>query len=154
MNQDQLNVVISLAVALLGGLAVGIEREWSSRAPGEHKRFAGVRTFALIGLIGALGVELIQFGQPAAGIAALACGVALIATSYFGSVSRGHRESTTEFAAIIVLAAGALAGTGRLELAAGINVLTAFLLVEKSRIHTLVFRIQSEELRAGVRFAV
>lgn len=40
---DLPDVVIRLAVAGLGGLAVGIEREWSGGARGRAPRFAGVR---------------------------------------------------------------------------------------------------------------
>ena len=145
---------ISLGVAALGGLAVGIEREWSGRIEGETPRFAGVRTFLLIGLLGALSVQLIQRGFPGTGTTILAAAALLIVIAYAGAASRGERESTTEFAAILVLAAGALAGTGKLALASAINAFTALVLVEKSRIHSLVFRIQSEELRAGFRFAV
>jgi uncharacterized membrane protein (DUF4010 family) len=37
---------------------------------------------------------------------------------------------------------------------AGLSVATAFVLLEKSRIHDLVYRIRSDELSAGMRFAV
>lgn len=58
--QEQLEIAIPLAVGALGGLAVGIEREWSARVEGEPPRFAGVRTFLLIGLLGALAVRRIH----------------------------------------------------------------------------------------------
>jgi hypothetical protein len=35
-------------------LAVGIEREWSGHATGPAARFAGARTFLLLGLLGGL----------------------------------------------------------------------------------------------------
>ena len=38
---------LPLVVSLLGGAAVGVEREWSGHAQGENARFAGVRTFTL-----------------------------------------------------------------------------------------------------------
>ena len=57
-----LSVATGLAVAGLAGLAVGIEREWSGHATGPAARFAGVRTFLLLGLLGGLAGWLIDGG--------------------------------------------------------------------------------------------
>jgi uncharacterized membrane protein YhiD involved in acid resistance len=45
---------IGLGVAALIGLVIGIERQWAGRASGPQARFAGVRTFFMLGLIGGL----------------------------------------------------------------------------------------------------
>jgi hypothetical protein len=47
-----------------------------------------------------------------------------------------------------------LAGIGAYRLASGIIALTCLLLVEKSRLHSLVARIDDVGLQAGVRFGV
>src|SRR6185295_472094 len=60
----------------------------------------------------------------------------------------------TEVAALVVLAAGVIAGIGSIRLASGITALVTLLLVEKSRLHALVERIDDVALRSGVRFAV
>ena len=86
---------------------------------------------------------------------ALVCAMALLIIVAYGVTAyQGHADGTTEVAALLVLTAGILAGTGKIALASAINAITALLLVEKSRIHGLVFRIQSEELSAAFRFAV
>jgi hypothetical protein len=41
--------VVGIAVAALGGAAVGLEREWSGHAGGPEAHFAGIRTFTLLG---------------------------------------------------------------------------------------------------------
>lgn len=151
---EQLDILISLTVASLGGMAVGIEREWSARADGKKSLFAGVRTFLLIGLLGALGVVFIRTDLAPMGIIILTATAAMVGIAYAISARSGNLDSTTEFAAILVLAAGALAGTGRLALASGINAFTALILAEKSGIHAMVFRLRTEELHAGIRFAV
>ncbi|MGH9856880.1 MAG: MgtC/SapB family protein, partial [Acidobacteriota bacterium] len=151
---DQLQILLRLAVGAIGGLAVGIEREWSGHAEGERPRFAGVRTFLLIGLLGSLSAVFMEFDFVAAGAAILAGSLLLIVIAYAATAYRGDRESTTEFAALIVTAAGTLAGTGQLAMASALNVFVAVVLMEKSRIHSFVFRIQSEDLRAGLHFAV
>ena len=49
---SDLDIAVRLGMAGLTGLAVGIEREWSGHASGPRARFAGVRTFLLLGLVG------------------------------------------------------------------------------------------------------
>jgi uncharacterized membrane protein (DUF4010 family) len=147
-------LAIRLAVATIGGLAVGIEREWSIKASGRFPRFAGVRTFTLLGLLGGLSVALQDSGFTAAGISLLAAAALLVVGAYCVTAYRHDVDGTTEVAALLVLASGALAGSGQLALASAINALIALILVEKSRIHSLVSQIQSEELSAAFRFAV
>ena len=153
-TDEQLQVVLRLAVGALGGLAVGIEREWSGKVEGEQPRFAGVRTFLLIGLLATLSSVFFELDLFAAGVSILGGSILLVAIAYSAGAYHGNRESTTEFAALIVIGAGTLAGTGQLALASAINVFVALVLVEKSRIHSFVYRIQSEDLTAGLRFAV
>jgi uncharacterized membrane protein (DUF4010 family) len=74
--------------------------------------------------------------------------------AYGLAARRGDVDGTTEVSALLVLAAGVLAGTGRLQLASALFAITALLLIEKSRIHALVHRIQSHTLQAAARFAV
>lgn len=60
-----------LGVALAIGLLIGVERGWSDRDEEEGTRVAGVRTFALIGLLGgAVALAAPSFGAffPAAGL--------------------------------------------------------------------------------------
>ena len=52
MISSELEGVTRLAIAGLIGLGVGVEREWSGRTTGPDARFAGIRTFLLIGLLG------------------------------------------------------------------------------------------------------
>jgi uncharacterized membrane protein (DUF4010 family) len=63
-------------------------------------------------------------------------------------------DGTTEVAALVVLAAGLLAGLGFVKLASGITALVTLVLVEKTRLHALVERVDEAGLRSGVRFAV
>ena len=41
--------ILSIAAAAVGGLAVGLERQWSGHASGPQAHFGGIRTFALLG---------------------------------------------------------------------------------------------------------
>ena len=150
---DPMEVGVRLAVAGLGGLGVGIEREWSSKVAGKQ-RFAGVRTFFLLGLIGGISAEIIARGFAAPGAAIFIAASAVAVAAYVVSGIRSDVEGTTEVSALVVLAAGFLAGSGQIALAASIFAITALALVEKSRIHSLVYALPPETLEAAARFAV
>jgi uncharacterized membrane protein (DUF4010 family) len=145
--------VIGILVAALGGAAVGVERQWSGHAEGPSARFAGIRTFTMLGLVGGLAGMLWTVGVTTPAAILLAGGVAIVAAAY-AAKSRQDIDGTTEVAALVVLAAGLLAGMGSVRLASGITALLTLLLVEKSRLHALVHRIDDVGLRSGVRFAV
>jgi len=146
------DVVVPLAIAALGGAAVGLERQASGHAEGPKARFAGIRTFTLLGLLGGIAGQLMTEGLLAAAGALLAGGAALVVAAYVAA-SRQDVDGTTEVAALVVLAAGALAGAGRAGVAGAIVATTGLLLVEKTRLHALAARIDSGDLRSGLRFA-
>ncbi|MCB9378700.1 MAG: MgtC/SapB family protein [Holophagales bacterium] len=145
--------LLRLAIAAIGGLAVGIEREWSARQERDHTRFGGVRTFLLLGLVGGLAGLLYDQRRDLA-LLVFAGGLTMVAIAYLVSAWRGTIDATTEVAGVVVLSAGALAGVGALEIASAVFAGTALVLVEKSRMHRAVERIQSAELEAAARFAV
>ena len=147
-----LDLALRLAIAALGGAVVGLEREWSGHAAGPTARFAGIRTFTLLGLTGGLAGLLHALDAPIAGSVLLAGAAALVVAAYVAA-SIYDVDGTTEVAAFVVLAAGAMAGLGQLAVASGLSTLTGLLLVEKSRLHALVARLDGADLRAGIRFA-
>jgi uncharacterized membrane protein (DUF4010 family) len=143
----------NLAVALIGGLSVGIERQWSGHAQGDRARFAGIRTFSLLGLVSGLSGWLWTLGITGPAVIFLAGLAALVVVAYF-SASRADVDGTTEVAAFVVMAAGTLAGIGYIRLASGVMALTTLLLIEKTRLHRWVRMLDRSEVRAGARFAV
>jgi uncharacterized membrane protein (DUF4010 family) len=147
------DTVINLLIATLGGAAVGLERQWSGHAEGPGARFAGIRTFTMLGGVGGLSGLLWTEGITIPAAILVAGAVAIVAAAYVAA-SRHDVDGTTEVAAIVVLAAALLAGTGSVRLASGIFALTALVLVEKSRLHALVRRVDDVGMRSGVRFGV
>src|SRR5262245_6176319 len=121
-------------VAVLSGLAVGIEREWSGHSVGPRARFAGIRTFTLLGLAAGLSGWLWRGGLEGPALVFLAGLVSLVVVAYVAA-SRRDVDGTTEVAAFVVLAAGLLAGTGYVAAASAITAITVLLLVEKKRLH-------------------
>jgi len=146
-------MVVGILIAALGGLAVGLEREWSGHASGPGARFAGIRTLTLLGILagfaGWLWTEQIQ----TLAVVLMAGAVALVVAAYVAA-SRREADATTEVASLVVLASGVVAGIGYWALAGGSIAVTTLLLVEKSRIHDIARRIDDTSLRAAVRFGV
>jgi uncharacterized membrane protein (DUF4010 family) len=150
-----LDVAGRLVLAALTGLAIGIEREWSGHASGPGARFAGVRTFLLLGLIGGMAGWLAAEGWMPLGAALLGGAALLAAFAYAVAVYQtGDRDGTTETAALLVLATGGLCGLGYGSVGSGVAAVAVLALAEKSRIQGLIARIGEQELRAAFRFAV
>ena len=147
------DTVWHVAVAMLGGLAVGLERQWSGHAKGPNARFAGLRTFTMMGLIAGLSGWWWTAGLHALAIVLLS-GTAAIVVAAFVIRSRNDVDATTEIAAMVVLAAGVTAGLGQVVVSSAIVALTFLLLVEKSRLHRMAERLGQTELLAAARFAV
>lgn len=144
---------LNLLIAVLGGAAIGMEREWSGHATGPDARFAGVRTFTLLGLLAGLAGVFWHAGLEWLSAILVAGAVGLVLIAYWAS-SQKDVGGTTEIAALVVIAAGLLAGMGNGKVASGIFAGTALLLVEKSRLHSWVEKIPGPGFLAGIRFAV
>jgi len=144
---------VGVLIATLGGAAIGVERERSSHAAGTNVHFAGVRTFTLLGGYAGLCGWLWAAGLPVIAAVLAAGSVALVVVAY-AATSRQEIGGTTEMAALVTIAAGVLAGIGQLALASAAVAVTTLLLVEKSRVHSVVDRMDDIAVRAGTRFAV
>jgi uncharacterized membrane protein (DUF4010 family) len=150
------DLIANLTVAALAGLAIGAEREWSGHTQGPDARFAGVRTFFLLGGIGGVAGLLLAHQLLWAGAAVLAGAGALIVTAYALAVRRpgSSTDGTTEAAALAVLTVGVMAGLGWRAMASGATAIMAVVLLEKSRAHALLRRVDEREMRAALQFAV
>ena len=126
------------AVALGIGLLVGVERERRKGEAGGHGA-AGVRTFALIALGGAIAERL---GGVGIAIAGGFTGLAALA-SYRYSRERDP-GLTTEVAMLVVFLLGVLA-MREVVLAAGLGVAAALLLAAKTRVHRFVNNVLTEQ---------
>jgi uncharacterized membrane protein (DUF4010 family) len=151
----QADAPLRLAVAGLIGLAIGVEREWSGHASGPGARFAGARTFFLLGLLSGIG-GLLAARDWTLLSAVLLAGPALLTVAAYvvASLQTGDRDGTTEAAALLVLATGGLSGLGQESLAAAVAAVAAMALAEKSRVRELITRIGETELRAALQFVV
>ena len=129
-----LEAISGLVVAILGGAAVGVERQQSGHATGPDARLGGVRTFTLLGTVAGIAGLITVAGYTVAAALLIAGSLALIVAGYVRA-SKKDIDATTEVAALVVLGAGVLGGIGELRLSAGLTTLTVLLLAEKPRLH-------------------
>jgi uncharacterized membrane protein (DUF4010 family) len=151
-----LTLAWNFATALLIGALVGIERERHKQRH-EHPEIAGLRTFILVALFGALSgwvsLVLATSWVLAAGLIAI---TAAVLTGYVLSV-RLNPEGlglTTEVAAVATFLLGALAMLGQRELAVGVGVTVAAVLAYKQPLHGFVGRLGSDDVFAVLRLLI
>ena len=136
------------------GLLVGIQRGWSLRNLPDGTRFAGVRTFGLVGLAGGIAGTLYLHAQGPA-LILLAASAALIVMGYRRSSKDSTRISgTASMVALITLACGFIAATGEHLLATTIAVAMVLLLSLRGMLHAWVSQLNEREVLAIARFAV
>jgi uncharacterized membrane protein (DUF4010 family) len=141
---------VAVGLALLLGLLVGVQRQL------QQHLLAGVRTFALITLLGAICGLLVPVAGGwilAAGL--LAVSVALVIGNAL-AIKQGstHPGITTEVSALVMFAVGALVATGQHELGAAIGVSVAVLLQAKDFLHSLTMKLGEKDVRAVITFAL
>lgn len=145
-------------IALAIGLVVGLQREYDDTQHDEDydlESFAGVRTFALMGLLGCLVGFLSDIYQaPYLVLGLLFPAALLIIVSYYLSGVRGSLGMTSEMAAFVTLLAGVICYWGQIQLAVAIGVATTVLLSLKLEIRRFVKLITREDVLATLKFAV
>ncbi len=139
---------INLGVALAIGFLIGIERE-RSKGTGPQRAVAGLRTFTLISLAGALGLWI---GGVYVFIATGGIVGVLIAVGYMRTRDTDP-GLTTEIAMVVTLLLGGLA-VREPRLAAALAVIVAILLAFRSPAHNWVKNVLTdEEVRDGLLLA-
>ncbi|MGH7811961.1 MAG: MgtC/SapB family protein [Candidatus Binatia bacterium] len=147
-----LDLAIRFGAALGLGLLLGLERE---RKRDAELLFGGIRTFALIALLGALGAfmerELDQGWLVLAAFVALS---ALVIVSYATTAARGELGITTEVSALLAFIVGALCGWEQVGVASVATVVCLLLLTLKDFLHRLARRVELADVEATLQFAV
>lgn len=145
----------NLAVALLAGLLIGVERGWTMRAEQKGARVAGLRTFGLIAALGGLVALIAETFSLLIAAILLGAVVIMLSISYVRAIRQPDGRSITNFvAAMLTLCLGLLAGIGYPALAmAGAAIVTA-LLSMRSELHGLLKKLGPTDVNALIRFAI
>jgi len=141
-------LIIRLGAALAVGLLIGIERE-RSKGQGRRRAAAGVRTFTLIALAGAISLEL--GGLPAFLVVAAVIGV-FAAISYVRTF-RHDAGLTTEVAMVVTVLLGGLA-LSEPQVAGALAVVVTIILASRTKVHDWINNVLTdEEVRDGLVLA-
>ncbi|MBM3297457.1 MAG: MgtC/SapB family protein [Candidatus Aminicenantes bacterium] len=154
---DQYSLFLRFGAALFIGMLVGLQRERSYDESGKPEKttVAGVRTFALLGLIGCGGALVSDLlGSPWPFVALLAVLGLFVTAAYVFTALKGEFGMTTEVAVVITVLAGALCYWDKLALAVALGVATAALLSFKIELHGFVERLRREDVVAALKFAL
>jgi uncharacterized membrane protein (DUF4010 family) len=152
-------VRIALSVAL--GLFLGLEREWSQKA-------AGIRTFALISVLGTIftivdaqrcGGGLITGPAPCPPYLSAVAGLFVVVVAAVLMISGLNDEDeglhlTTAVSMLVAYGIGVLVAVGSVLPATVVAVTSSILLVFKRELHGFAWGLSREELRSTSEFAI
>ena len=161
------NVFYRLAAAIGIGLIIGLQREHTYYDQSDRHP-AGVRTFTLVGLAGAMAALL---SDQMGGVAPFITGfivVGMLLMAMHVSFAIGHRKNedstgdrlpggdgiTTSVAVVIVYLLGGICWYGRLLESCVIVVVILWVLSAKEQLHTFAQKLSKEDIIAIVKFAV
>lgn len=141
---------IDFAIALGLGLLVGLQRQRDASP------FAGIRTFALAALLGAICGTLTVGNSPwLIGFGLLSLSGLLVAVNVLGSRQPNYDPGiTTELALLVVFLVGVLTTLDQRPLAVVLGATTALLLHLRTRLHALARGLSEGDMRAIMQFVV
>jgi uncharacterized membrane protein (DUF4010 family) len=139
--------VTRLVVATALGLFLGLEREWSQKT-------AGIRTFALISLLGSVFVLLDSDLLLLVGGTLIVAHAVLLAVRGLLAEAYDGLSLTTSMSMLVAYSIGALVGVGRYIEAVTVAVLSSLLLVLKRELHEFAWGLSKEEVRSATEFAI
>ncbi|OLZ41227.1 MgtC/SapB transporter [Natrinema saccharevitans] len=146
--------VVRLALAGALGMFLGLEREWSQKA-------AGIRTFSLISLLGAVFTVLVReagFGESLlllGGLLVIVQGVLLAVQGLMeGEEAETGLSLTTSVSMLVAYGVGVLVSAGFILEGVTVAVLSSLLLVLKRELHEFAWGLSREEMRSTTEFAI
>jgi uncharacterized membrane protein (DUF4010 family) len=140
-----------LGLALAIGFLIGLERGWRERDEGDGGRAAGIRTFALISLLGGLwGAMTPTLGPVPMSAAGLAFAAAFTLFEWRESLARKDYSVTATIVGLIVFALGAFAVLGNRAVAGAAGVAVVALLAARNSLHQFLKKLTWAELRSFV----
>ncbi len=149
----QLDFLIRLLVATGIGILLGLEREHSAMIKSEQK-FAGIRTFVFLTLLGFVGTALHYLISPWILAGVFFAVVTLTSVSYWFTAKQGDIGGTSELTGIMAVLLGCLVFMGYFEISLVITVIALVFLSSKVQLQLVIGQITQEEMYAFVRFVV
>ena len=151
---SELELLQRTALAAAIGLLVGIERGWQEREARDGARVAGIRTFTLIGTLGAICSLFSGPGGVALGFCFLGFALPFGLFEWRRAAQEGSVSATDLVAGLLTFALGAYAVRGNLAVAAAAGVASAAVLAERRVMHEFLRHLKWRELRAALMLLV
>lgn len=147
--------LLHLLVALALGMLIGLQRGWHERNTRAGGRIAGIRTFGLLAVSGALTGALLPMLGPGISIA-IGVGITLLLglAHWLDSGEDHDYGMTTVIAGIVTYLIGVLALVGDLNLAVATAVITTIVLHFKQTLHHALEHLSDIEIRGILQLAL
>ncbi len=148
---------MNILLALIFGAAIGLERESSKQPDSKAGGVGGIRTFALIALMGALAAILFQHDYSGLGMSLVAGFVVLLVASYIAEALNTKAYGiTSELSALATFFIGMLVVLDiiPLHIMLAVFVMLVFVLSLKSRTTRLMAGISQQEVQAFISYAI
>jgi len=154
MSEIGLSFFVDFMVAIALGILVGLEREFHA-SKDRKESFAGIRTFTVVAIFGALvgylGITY-SFWIIVAGLICFSI-FAIVFYIIDCQVSK-HYGATTEIASIVVFVIGILCSASQLRLAIIATILLTLFLSLKGPLHGFVKKLNKEDIYSTLKFAI
>ncbi len=145
-----------LLISLILGSLLGFERAFAEKIDhSDEDASAGIRTYALIALLGCIAAYLDS--NLAQGVLLIAFGGIIVITIVFYYISyykHNDRGITTEISIFIAFTIGVMVQMDHLQLAVFVTIVVAIILYLKQTTDRLARRIKAEDIRAVLKFAI
>ena len=151
LPSEPASIIWSLLVATLLGFLIGLERERKRETQGSI--FAGIRTFPLISLYGAVTGQLMDDAGPLLLVAAFLALAVLVALAYWRETAGEKIGGTTEVAVLLAFGLGVMAGSELIIPALAGGVIATGVLSLRQELRHLSAAATRQDLFAVVQFA-
>ncbi len=147
---DTFTIFRDLAISLALGLLIGLQRERT------ETHLAGIRTFALIALLGTIGALLgLEFGGWVVAAGLLSVALIFFAAGLTNSQTKQAAHGlTTEVAALLTFGVGAYLVVGQAAMAVVVGGMVALLLYWKEPLHKFAQQIGEADIKAIMQFVL
>ena len=151
----EISLAVSFLVVLALGALIGLEREYATYKKRGHD-FAGIRTFPLIALFGALSAYLGNLYSIWIFVTGIIITGAMVIMAYFviSKTGKKHIGVTSEISAILTFFIGALVIYNELTLAVILTVIITIILFARSVLHQFAKKMEPKEMASTLKFAV
>lgn len=150
MTPEDLLALKQLCISLGLGLLLGLERERS------EKSIAGIRTFPFISLLGTVCAQIGAVTSPWIIAAGLVAVTFIVIFANYTKIRNGENDAgtTTEFAALLLYAVGAMIVVGSMEASLVVGGVMVILLHLKRPMHQVVAAMGEHDIKAIMQFVL